>query len=218
MGKMAPGRKDYVDDVSEQDKADYAEWLEAQSEKTDGADEGEFSVARWLKGRAMDDGTRIVIDLDAVVLKTKSFCPYGFYAATLESVKTRYTDRGFEYLILRFEVEFKDQEDEEVQVFYPTMVRWVKTSDGRVPVRTQKVLDAFECPAPSDMIHYVGELVNIEVVKGDDFDWNGQKYMKARIKSVTPWTIIGPWPEKDSASLQRKITEQTPEELLADVN
>ena len=196
------------------DKADYAEWLEAQSEKNDGADEGEFSVARWLKGRKAAATARIVIDLDAVVSKTKSFCPYGFYAATLESVKTRYTDRGFEYLILRFEVETKDQEDEEVQSFYPTMLRWTKKKDGRVPVRTQKVLDAFECPAPSHMIHYVGELVNIEIVKGDDFDWNGQKYMKARIKSVTPWTVIGPWPWKDSVSLQRKITEETP----ADVN
>ena len=165
---------------------------------------------------------RIKINLDDIKLRTKSFCPYGFYAATLESVETRYTDRGFEYLILSFEVSFREFEDEdqtivgEEQVFYPTLVRWTKTKDGRVPVRTQKVLDAFECPAPSHMKHYVGELVNIEIVKGDDFDWNGQKYMQARIKSMTPWTIFGPWPEKDSVSLQRKITEQTPEDMLED--
>jgi len=158
------------------------------------------------------------MNLDDIKLRTKSFCPYGFYAAHLESVETRYTGRGFEYLILRFEVSIKDWEDEEVQFFYPTMVRWTKKKDGRVPVRTQKVLDAFECPAPSHMIDYVGELVNIEIVKGDDFDWNGQKYMKARIKSVTPWTVMGPWPDddKDSVSLLRKIEEQTPEDFPDD--
>ena len=196
---MVPKRKgaaDYVDDVSEQEKEEYAAWLEAQSEKNDGADEGEFSVARWLKGRKMAamSGIKIQYDLDDIdeSLTTKSFCPYGDYAAVLESVRRKYTMRGFPYILLTFEVRDRMTEDEPEQVFHPTMVRWLRTSDGRVPKRLEKVLEGFKISRPADLQRMVGKKVVVTIVKGDDFNWNGKKYRTAKIKSVFPFSLRGP--------------------------
>ena len=52
MAKTVPGRKEYVDDVSEQDKAAYAEWLKQQEHREDdGIGEGDTHFERWLKDK-----------------------------------------------------------------------------------------------------------------------------------------------------------------------
>lgn len=78
-------------------------------------------------------------------------------------------------------------EGESVQVFYPTMVRWLRTSDGRTPKKLEKVLEAFGYSHAKEFRRLIGKKVALTIAKGDDFGWNGKNHKMARVKSMQPY-------------------------------
>lgn len=142
---------------------------------------------------------RIKVDLDKIeeikgkhlVGKVKSYCPPGDYAATLVLVELRSTQRGFGYFYWKFRVVTDNQ------VFFPTMMTWIKTGDGRVTKKLLKVLKAFGCSfslysVGVDVESLVGRKVALTIAKCGDFHWNGKGFQTARIKDIWPYTLYGP--------------------------
>ena len=133
--------------------------------------------------------SEIKYDLNNVNLAptTGSCCPYGDYGAVVTGVKKQYTVSGYAYVLLLFELKIRMAEGESVQVFYPTMVRWLKTSDGRTPKRLETVLDAFGYSHAKQFRRLIGKKVALTIAKGDDFGWNGKNHKMARAKSMQPY-------------------------------
>lgn len=134
-------------------------------------------------------GIRLEYNLDNVnlALTTGSFCPYGDYEAVVTSVERRYSPGGFAYVLLTSKLRITMAKGEDEQVFHPSLVRWLRTSDGRVPKRLEKVLEPFGYSHAKNLRRLIGEKVVLTIAKGDEFGWNGKNHKTAKIKSMQPY-------------------------------
>jgi hypothetical protein len=132
---------------------------------------------------------RIQIDLDQK-LRFKSYCPAGEYGGRLISVDLKEAAGEFQFLELTFEVASKGR------TYYPVMVCWLTRWEGELSNKHKVMFSSafgrpISAPEGQELHEMVGKKVTLEIIKGEDINWNDEDYETSKIKALHPWSSKG---------------------------